>query len=73
MTTTRLKVTSGHWGSVQGGKWHRTVEPQPHLYERTRALCGITFEPLNVVWNDAPPTSDRFICEHCHRQHLANS
>jgi len=33
------------WGSVAGGKWHRTVNAEPSFYGKERSLCGLTFNP----------------------------
>lgn len=64
MSKNAKRVTG--WASVKGGKWHRTAVTQPSFMRDETALCGITFRPLNVTWDDEePPTTQRHRCVRC--------
>lgn len=53
------------WGSVRGGKWHKTVSAEPTFTRDEESLCGITFRPLNVTHGEPPRAAPRFICTKC--------
>lgn len=62
-----LAPVSPGWGSVSGGKWHRTESPTPTWTAPQESLCGLTFTPMNVTAGaaDLPPTNPRWICKRC--------
>ena len=52
------------WMSADGGKWHRAPTPEPVCYMTQTAACGMTFQPLNVMWHgERPPTIEHFMCQ----------
>ena len=64
-----LGDTPGSWASVPDGKYHRTVSEKPDWRRDEQSLCGLTFQPRNVSWNEAPPTNNRWLCMKCLAKH----
>lgn len=64
---TAIACRERSWGSVEGGKWHVTLDAEPSFMRDEQSLCGLTFRPLNVTWHEQPPTNPHYICKHCLR------
>lgn len=56
------------WGSVRDGKWHITLATKPSFIREEESLCGLRFTPLNVTWDEAPPTHPHYICKRCEKK-----
>ena len=59
--------TAGSWASVRNGKWHRTVSEHPDFRRTEESVCGQSFRPVNVTWDERPSTHPAYICKHCER------
>ncbi len=57
------------YGSVRGGKWHRTLSAEPTFMHEEQSLCGLVFTPLNVAWDKTPQVLPEYMCQKCERMH----
>ena len=57
----------GSWGSVNGGKWHRTYAEKPSFTRTERSACNVLFRPVNVTWGERPNVHPSYICKKCDR------
>lgn len=67
-TPAHTPAVQGSWGSVRGGKWHRTISASPTFVHDEQSLCGLTFRPLNVTWDERPTTHPAYICQRCEKR-----
>lgn len=58
-------MSAESWISARGGKWHVAAGIKPQWDRTEDAKCGASFTPLNVTWEERPPTNMNHICLHC--------
>lgn len=62
------RVKEPSWMSARGGKWHISGAKGLPRWDRVeKAKCGVSFTPLNVTWNEKPPTTSNHQCANCVR------